>query len=125
MAEEDIWEPRENLENVQKLVNRFEEEYKEGTKRIKKRNMKKDCEEELPRRYTAKLLYRWDNRKFNREYQGRLEENWRQQRLKRAKKREILETIQERDEEEKEENEQKHKKSGIEKWNKKDKMDNL
>jgi len=36
MAKENTWEPRENLENVQELVDRFEEEYKEETKRIKK-----------------------------------------------------------------------------------------
>jgi len=40
------------------LVNRFEKEYKKGARRIKKRNLKEDCKEELPKRYTAKLLYR-------------------------------------------------------------------
>ena len=41
MAKENTWEPRENLENVQELVDRFEEEYKEETKRIKKGTWKK------------------------------------------------------------------------------------
>ena len=76
--EKNTWEPRENIENAQELVNRFEEEYRERTKRIKKMSMKEDCKEELPEKYTAKLLYRWNDRKFDKEYWGRLERNWRQ-----------------------------------------------
>ena len=75
MVEEDTWELRENLGNVQELVNRFEEKYGEGARRIKKRNLKEDCKGELPERYTAKLLYEWDDRKFDREYWGRLKRN--------------------------------------------------
>ena len=33
---------------------------------------------ELPGKYTAKLLYRWDNKKYDREYWKCIEENWRQ-----------------------------------------------
>ena len=75
--EENTWEPRENLENAQELVDRFEKEYREGTRRIKKKNLKEDHKGELPGRYIAKLLYGWDDRKFDREYWGRLERNWR------------------------------------------------
>ena len=57
MVEEDTWELRENLRNVQELVDRFEKEYGEGATRIKKRNLKEDHKGELPGRYTAKLLY--------------------------------------------------------------------
>ena len=31
---------------------------------------------ELPGRYMAKLLYGWDNRKFEKEYLRKLERNW-------------------------------------------------
>jgi len=31
---------------------------------------------ELPGKYTAKLLYGWDNRKFEDEYLRKLEKNW-------------------------------------------------
>ena len=31
---------------------------------------------ELPERYTAKLLYGWDNKKFDEEYLKKLEKNW-------------------------------------------------
>jgi len=54
MVEEDTWEPRENLENVQELVDRFEKEYGKETRRIKKRNLKEDYKRELPERYIRK-----------------------------------------------------------------------
>ena len=31
---------------------------------------------ELPVKYTAKLLYSWDDRKFEKEYLRKLERNW-------------------------------------------------
>ena len=31
---------------------------------------------ELPEKYMARILYRWDNRKFESEYLKRLERNW-------------------------------------------------
>jgi len=31
---------------------------------------------EVPERYTAKILYGWDNRKFKAEYLRKLERNW-------------------------------------------------
>ena len=75
MVKEDTWEPRENLGNIQELVDRFEEKYREGVRRIKKRNLEEDHKEELPGRYTAKLLYRQDEKKFDKEYWRRLERN--------------------------------------------------
>ena len=32
---------------------------------------------ELPGKFTAKMLYRWDDRKFEEEYLKKLERNWR------------------------------------------------
>ena len=75
MVKEDTWEPRENLGNIQELVDKFEEKYREGVRRIKKRNLEEDHKEELPGRYTAKLLYRQDEKKFDKEYWRRLERN--------------------------------------------------
>ena len=31
---------------------------------------------ELPEKYMAKLLYRWDDRRFEEEYLNKLEKNW-------------------------------------------------
>ena len=38
---------------------------------------------ELPGRYMAKLLYGWDNKKFDEEYLRKLERNWNRQKNKR------------------------------------------
>jgi len=32
--------------------------------------------EELPEIYTAKMLYKWDDRKFEKKYLKKLERNW-------------------------------------------------
>jgi len=77
--------------------------------------LKKDHKEELPGRYTAKLLYGWNNKKFNREYWRRLKRNWKQWRSGKAKEREMLEMIQEKDKEKEKENKQEFKEDRIEK----------
>ena len=48
---------------------------------------------ELLGRYTAKTLYGWDDKRFDQEYWGQLERNWRF--WKKTQRRRILETIQE------------------------------
>ena len=40
---------------------------------------------ELPGKYTAKLLYGWDDRKFEEEYLNKLEKNWRRWKNNRKK----------------------------------------
>ncbi len=74
MAEGDTWERRENLKNAEELI----EEFKRGG--IEIRRQKGEVEEykrmELLEKYTAKLLYGWDDRKFEEEYLNKLERNW-------------------------------------------------
>jgi len=81
MAEEDTWESKENLRNAMELVEEFEREYcreEEEEVRQQEADEKKGAfSRELPGRYTAKLLYGWGNKKYNREYWRRIEENWR------------------------------------------------
>ena len=86
MAEVNTWEGLENLKNAIEKV----EEFKKGVFeeeirriRIKKRKEMKlnpEAEEfrkgELPGRYTAKLLYEQDDKKFDEEYLKKLEKNW-------------------------------------------------
>jgi len=73
-AEEDTWERRENLKNMEELIKEFE---RGG---IEVRRQEGEVEEykrmELPGKYTAKLLYGWDNQKFEEEYLNKLEKNW-------------------------------------------------
>jgi len=59
-AEEDMWENRENLGNVKELVEEFEREYGEETEELRRQKLEEEEKEfcqELPREFTAKLLY--------------------------------------------------------------------
>jgi len=81
MVEEDMWESRENLRNAMELVEEFEREYRreeeEEVRRQEAEEEKKVFSRGLPGRYTAKLLYGWGNKKYDREYWKQMEENWR------------------------------------------------
>jgi len=73
-AEGDTWERRENLKNAEELIKEFERgevvvRRQEGEEEEYKRM-------ELPGKYTAKLLYGWDDRKFEEKYLNKLEKNW-------------------------------------------------
>ena len=85
MAEGNMWEGLKNLKNTRKKIEEFEKERFE--KEIQRIRMKKgnemklnsEAEEfrrgELPERYTAKLLYGWDDKKFDEKYLKKLEKN--------------------------------------------------
>ena len=85
-AEENTWEGLENLKNAMKKVEEFEKgRFEEEIQRIrikKGKEMKLNLEAEefkrgeLPGRYAAKLLYGWDDKKFDEEYLKKLERNW-------------------------------------------------
>ena len=74
------------MKNVMEKVEEFEKERFE--KEIRRIRMKKEKEMrlnpeaekfkrgELSGRYTVKLLYGWDNKKFDEEYLKKLERNW-------------------------------------------------
>ena len=84
MAEENTWEEVEKLKNAMGKV----EEFKKGRfdKEIQRIRIKKEKEmklnleveefkrEKLPERYMAKLLYGWDNKKFDEEYLKKIRE---------------------------------------------------
>ena len=101
MAEGDTWEKRENLKNAEELI----EEFEQG--RIKVRRQEGEVEQykrmELPGKYTAKLLYGWDDQKFKEEYLNKLEKNWKKWKGDRQiDESKYLERIEEEMEEEKE-----------------------
>ena len=79
-VEEDTWESRENLKNAMELVEEFEREYhreeEEELRWQEAEENKKVFSRELQGRNTAKLLYGWGNKKYDREYWKRMEENW-------------------------------------------------
>ena len=78
-AEGDTWERRENLKNAEELVEEFE---KGGIEVRRQEKIKKRKEEDEYRRmellgkYIAKLLYGWDDWRFEEEYLRKLEKNW-------------------------------------------------
>ena len=81
-----MWEGLENLKNAREKIEEFEKgRFEEEIQRIRVKKGKKiklnpEVEKfrrgELPGRYTAKLLYRWDDKKFDEEYLKKLEKNW-------------------------------------------------
>ena len=85
-AEENMWEGLENLKNAGRKIEEFEKgRFEEEIQRIRMKKGKEtklnpEAEEfrrgELPGRYTAKLLYGWDNKKFDEEYLKKLQKNW-------------------------------------------------
>jgi len=76
-AEEDTWEKEGNLGNAQEAVEDYEREYEKMARRIREREDRAYNRSELPGIYTAKVLYRWDDRRFEKEYLEKLERNWR------------------------------------------------
>jgi len=79
MVEKDTWENRENLENAKELVEEFKREYGEEVKELRRQEQEKEEKEfsrELPREFTAKLLYGWGRKRYERERERRWDENW-------------------------------------------------
>ena len=70
-AKEDSWEKKENLKNAKEAVEDYEREYKKEGRRMEEEH------KEMLGRFMAKMLYRWDNGKFDWEYLKKLERNWR------------------------------------------------
>jgi len=80
IAEEDIWERKENLKNAGEALKEFEERMNVEVRRQEKIDMAEERDfrrGELPGKFTARMLYRWDNGKFEEEYLKKLERNWR------------------------------------------------
>ena len=79
IAEGDTWERKENLKNAEELIEEFEGRINAEVRRQEKIDIteKRDFRRgELPGKFTAKMLYVWDNGKFEEEYLKKLERNW-------------------------------------------------
>ena len=65
--EQNTWEKRENLENAKKALKKFKGQMNAEVRRQERIEMVEEREfrrRELLGRYTAKLLYEWDDRRF-------------------------------------------------------------
>ena len=72
--ERDTWEKKENLENAAELIEEFERREVEVRQQVEEEGEYKRME--LPGKYTAKLLYGWDDQRFEEAYLNKLEKNW-------------------------------------------------
>jgi len=106
MAKGNIWEGLENLKNAMKKVEEFEKgRFEEKIRRIRMKKGKEmrlnpEAKEfkrgELPGRYMAKLLYGWDDEKFDEEYLKKLQRNWNRWKNDRKEgKREYIKKLEE------------------------------
>ena len=77
--EHDSWEKKEDLENAKEVVVEFEKRTNVEVRRQKKLETageKNFRRRGLPGKYMAKMLYGWDDKKFENKYLKRLEKNW-------------------------------------------------
>ena len=78
MAESDTWERKEDLKHAKELVNEFEGRMNTEVRRQEKIDIAKERDfrrRELPGKFTARMLYGWNNRKFEEENLKKLERN--------------------------------------------------
>ena len=94
------------MKNAEELIEKFEKggvEVRQQEKIEKKREVNEYRRMELPEKYMAKLLYGWDDKKFEEEYLKKLEKNWRKKKKNRQiDESEHLKMVEEKIEEENE-----------------------
>ena len=76
MAEGDTWERKENLKNTEEALEEFEGRVSVEVRRQERIDMAEERDfrrGKLPGKFTARMLYRWDNIKFKKEYLKKLE----------------------------------------------------
>ena len=71
-AEERTWEPAANVQNAPEKIDEYRKKYPDAIKHIRDMSRPQD----LPGRHTAKLLFGWEDGKFEREYLAKLERAW-------------------------------------------------
>ena len=89
MVEHDIWEKEEDLENTKELVDKFEKRIsvkvgrQEGVEERWKVKLnpkvKKFRRSKLLGKYIVKLLFEWNDKKFENKYLKKLEKSWQRQ----------------------------------------------
>jgi len=79
-AEGDTWERKENLKNMEEALEEFKGRMSTEVRRQERIDMAEERDfrrEELPGKFMARMLYGWDDGKFEEEYLRKLEKNWR------------------------------------------------
>jgi len=77
------------------VIEEYKKEYQWDMEDVRRQEREKGTFKrgELPGRFTAKRLFGWSDKKYDEEYWGRLERNWKWRKEKQRKERRILETI--------------------------------
>jgi len=87
------------LENAKELVEKFEKEYGKKERKIRRQENYKESNEYwreiFPGRFTARNLYGWDDKRYNREYWNRIKKNWQKWKGMKPLKKRKLEMIEE------------------------------
>ena len=89
-AKYNIWKREKDLENTKEVVTEFKRRPNIEVKQQEKLNMMKKRDfrrRELLEKYSIKILYKWDNKKFEEEYLKKLERNWQKQKSVSLKKK--------------------------------------
>ena len=76
--EHNSWEREEDLENTKEVVVEFEKRLNAEVRKQKKLDIAEERDfrrEKLPKKYIIKMLYEWDDGKFEDEYLKKLERN--------------------------------------------------
>jgi len=79
MAESDTWEGEESLENAKEVIEEYKREYRRDMEDVRRQEREKGMfrREELPGQFTVRKLFGWSDKRYDKEYWGRLERNWR------------------------------------------------
>ena len=114
IAESDTWEEKENLGNAKEVTEDFKREYHKDMEDIRRQERVENkgifARGELPRRFMARKLFGWLDKRYNEEYWERLERNWRRWKGGQARGRRTIKMIKEEEEEIEQE------KSGLREW---------
>ena len=116
MAELNTWKGKENLENAKEAIEEYEREYRRNIEDVRRQKKEEETfqREELPERFTARKLFGWIDKRYDKEYWARLERNWRRWKGEREREQRTIEMIK------KEEEEIEQKNLGIKEWTEED-----
>ena len=67
------------MKNAKEAIEEFKKEYQRDMEDVTRQECKEGIfkRRELPGRFMARKLFGWSNKRYNQEYWGRLERNWR------------------------------------------------
>jgi len=69
---------KKDLENAKEAIEEFEKEYWQDMENIRRQEREEGIfkKEKLPEKFTAKKLFGWLDKRYDKKYWERLEQNW-------------------------------------------------